>query len=524
MLNAKLTEKFSLDAVQAVLSRQPLQAPPKARLEFHNSTFPEQALPVGGAYSGTHWVARGPKIKSITLARSEPSSGFGGPRRALWREARNPAWRGKSRHGLNRRTKMSVPGSHSIVAPEPKSNWPRSRCEIQRHRPSRDEQRYDALSGRSLHVQSAGSRQKKGTMRRTLFVAVCAIFTGLSPLFGQGITLVGSGYSSPTSIRVSPGQITTMFVLGLSTDPTKPTRATSVPLPTSLAGISVDVLVTSSAFATTTVYPAPLLAVEQFNVCGNGATPPPPTGSPDCMVGAITLQIPYEALPLTRSGDFAGSPTTEIVITANGTTSKSFPVSTYGDNLHVLSTCDSFPSKQSGSQIILNGGCNSVVTHADGTLVTADSPALPGETVVIYAYGLGQTTPSPKTGQASPTPAATLSTFLYLQFDFRINAAPSRPYVNPLILAPIPTPAPVFAGLTPGQVGLYQVNVRVPNPPTAIPNCTTGAQALSLYNAVQSNLTIDIGAPASFDGAAICVNAGVQPLAVASEGVSAARL
>jgi hypothetical protein len=53
---------------------------------------------------------------------------------------------------------------------------------------------------------------------------------------------------------------------------------------------------------------------------------------------------------------------------------------------------------------------------------------------VIYAFGLGQTTPAVKTGSATPTPAPTLpvgeffSRTLELQYDFRPNAEPSRPF------------------------------------------------------------------------------------------------
>jgi hypothetical protein len=199
-----------------------------------------------------------------------------------------------------------------------------------------------------------------------------------------------------------------------------------------------------------------------------------------------------------------------LVVSENGTISKTFQVFPISDNLHVMTMCDVFPTPKVirvSQPVTTPYGtlCVPLVTHGNGDLITADEPAQVGEEIVIWAFGLGQTTPMPKTGEASPTAAATLSSFLYLQFDFRTNATPSRPYVNPLIMAPIPTPAPIFAGLTPGQVGLYQVNVLVPNPPTTIPRCTTGAQSLSPYNAVRSNLTIDLGAPASFDGAAICV-------------------
>ena len=90
-------------------------------------------------------------------------------------------------------------------------------------------------------------------MRRTLLVSVCAALMTFAPLFGQGMTLTGSGYASPTPIRVSPGQITTLFVSGLSLGTAKPQRATTLPLPNSL-----------------------------------------PTVSSDCLAAAITVQIPYE--------------------------------------------------------------------------------------------------------------------------------------------------------------------------------------------------------------------------------------
>jgi hypothetical protein len=367
-----------------------------------------------------------------------------------------------------------------------------------------------------------------------LLVSVCAVLMNLAPLFGQGMTLMGSGYASPTTIRVAPGQITTFFVSGLSTDTTKPQKATSLPLPNSLAGVSVTISQSSPKQS----FPAPLLAVQQLNGCSNGGAPPPlPNSAPstvpsDCLIGAITLQIPYELSPLpTVAGDFTAPSTTELVVAANGVASKAFSVLTITDNLHVLNTCDAFPPKQSDGTWVdvpgfMNPACASTVTHADGKLVTADSPAKPGETVVIYAYGLGQTTPAVKTGSATPTPAPVLLVSqwfrrtLELQYDFRPNAEPSRPF-NVLTGVISPTPptapvillAPVFVGLTPGQVGLYQINVQLPSAfPAAVVSCTTlvvgTGNPAYLPAFVQSNLTIDIGGVSSFDGAAICIQPG----------------
>jgi len=73
----------------------------------------------------------------------------------------------------------------------------------------------------------------------------------------------------------------------------------------------------------------------------------------------------------------------------------------------------------------------------------------------MYAFGLGATIPVVKSGEAAPLPAPTTAQPLLIGFDFRKNAAPQR--------VEEPTPdqtAMLFAGLTPGFVGLYQVNFR----------------------------------------------------------------
>ena len=361
----------------------------------------------------------------------------------------------------------------------------------------------DQTNGAKIHSDSRSSRpaglkipiHRRCNLRQALLLLIAAISLSTG-LFGQGITLSGTGYSDPSIIRVAPGQITTLFVTGMKTVLSQPVKATVMPLPTILVGISVTLNQIGSQPT-----PVPLLSIQQVSVCSNGGTSPPgSTLTADCLITAITVEIPFELFsipppPLT----LVVAP--ELVVSENGNVSKAFRVVPVSDNVHAINTCDVFPAPNVTSA----GLCVPLVTHADGTLVTADTPAQPGEEVVIWAFGLGTTTPTPKTGQASPTPAATLASFLYFQFDFRTNATPSRPYINPLILAPIQ--APIFAGLTPGQVGLYQINLRIPSSIPAVGSCGTTCShtKCTVYNTVQSNLTIDIGANASFDGAAICV-------------------
>jgi uncharacterized protein (TIGR03437 family) len=334
-------------------------------------------------------------------------------------------------------------------------------------------------------------------MRRThvLQTASCAILIGLSPLFGQGPTLAGIGYTDPSIIRVAPGQITTLFVTGLKTVlSSSPVNATTVPPPFTLSGISVTLNQTGGAPT-----PVPLLSIQQVSVC-NGGNPQPA----DCLLTAITVQIPFEL------SFFPPPPPTpqtapELVVSDNGNVSKAFRLSPFPDNLHVINVSDAFPSPRVKAP---SSFWVPLVTHADGTIVTADNPAQPDEEVVIWAYGLGQVSPAVKTGQPSPSPAATVSSPLYLRFDFTSNAMPSPPFINRA--SATPAPAPIFAGLTPGQVGLYQINVTIPSTIPTVDKCgsTCSHVMCTIYNTVTSNLTIDIGANQSWDGAAICVQPG----------------
>jgi len=214
-------------------------------------------------------------------------------------------------------------------------------------------------------------------MGRLFRTALCLFPMSLGSLFGQGPTLAGTGYSDPSIIRVAPGQITTLFVTGLKTILSlQPVKATNLPLPTTLAGISVTLSENGQQGSQ-----IPLLSVQQMPICNNGDAPSPQSGvTADCLITAITVQIPFE-LVLPPEGA-----TAELAINEDGNASKGFRVLPVSANLHVLNGCDAFPPERLNT-------CGGVVTHGDGTPVTSDSPAKAGETVVIYAFGLGQTTP-----------------------------------------------------------------------------------------------------------------------------------
>ena len=80
---------------------------------------------------------------------------------------------------------------------------------------------------------------------------------------------------------------------------------------------------------------------------------------------------------------------------------------------------------------------------------------------------------------------------MQVRFDFTVDAAPSETFDTQLPTIP--------AYLTPGQVGLYQINVQLPKSFPQVPPCSTTDAT------VRSNLTIDLNGGFSYDGAPICV-------------------
>ena len=89
-----------------------------------------------------------------------------------------------------------------------------------------------------------------------------------------------------------------------------------------------------------------------------------------------------------------------------------------------------------------------IATHADGSVITPDAPASPGEVIVIYAVGLGRTVPDMIPGQI-PTRADPIQHLPDLQVQLNGNA------VDPSLV--------MYAGITPFFAGLYQINVQLPS-------------------------------------------------------------
>jgi uncharacterized protein (TIGR03437 family) len=91
-----------------------------------------------------------------------------------------------------------------------------------------------------------------------------------------------------------------------------------------------------------------------------------------------------------------------------------------------------------------NGRGPALAVNQDGTVNSASNPASRGSYVSLFATGLGAVTPAVSEGQI--TPGTPLS---------NTNAAVTA------VIAGLTAPVQ-FAGLAPGYVGLYQINVQVP--------------------------------------------------------------
>ena len=86
----------------------------------------------------------------------------------------------------------------------------------------------------------------------------------------------------------------------------------------------------------------------------------------------------------------------------------------------------------------------SVFRAANNALVSDSNPVQGGDELIIYATGLGRTSPAVATGEAAPSEPLAAA---MVQPDIALDG-------EPLVVD--------YAGLMPGRVGVYQINVRVP--------------------------------------------------------------
>jgi uncharacterized protein (TIGR03437 family) len=135
--------------------------------------------------------------------------------------------------------------------------------------------------------------------------------------------------------------------------------------------------------------------------------------------GQLDIQVPFELAPNRQY---------TAIVSANGAL-------TLPETINVVPVQPGMAANPDGSVIAQHA--------ADYSLVTAAHPAAPGEPLIIYLAGIGATNPAVASGQATP-----------------IELVPAM--AQPTITVDGQNAAIAYAGLTPGGVGLYQINFTVP--------------------------------------------------------------
>jgi adhesin/invasin len=205
------------------------------------------------------------------------------------------------------------------------------------------------------------------------------------PILANGGAVNGASFAA--GLPLAPGSIVSLFGMNLAA---AAASASAVPLPKSLGNASVSV---------------------------NGVAAPLFYVGP----GQVNLQIPQELSGQALATIRFASP----------------------DGVSILQNVVLSPLSPG---IFLAGATQQgAIIHQDGRLAGVNAPAAAGETLSIYATGLGDVTNIPPTGApASATPLSETRT-------------------KPVVTIGGVTADVSFSGLAPGFVGLYQVNVKVPS-------------------------------------------------------------
>ena len=135
--------------------------------------------------------------------------------------------------------------------------------------------------------------------------------------------------------------------------------------------------------------------------------------------GQVNAQIPYELEPNKQY---------QVLVSANGALSTP-------DGIQLVAVVPGLAAYADGTVI---------AQHADGTLINAKSPAKAGETAIAYLSGLGATDNDVASGGAAPGDIL------------------AHPSTTPTLTIGGKDAKIAFVGLTPGLVGLYQMNFEVP--------------------------------------------------------------
>jgi uncharacterized protein (TIGR03437 family) len=127
----------------------------------------------------------------------------------------------------------------------------------------------------------------------------------------------------------------------------------------------------------------------------------------------------------------------------------SYPLVVHSIANQSASTSQNITISKVAPAVFVDGSGNALLYHADGSQVTQNHSATRDEPLTMYATGLGATTGGPVT-TGMPSPSSPLAVVGGVQVFF---GDPS--YTQAAIIVD-------WAGLAPGLIGVYQLNLRIP--------------------------------------------------------------
>jgi uncharacterized protein (TIGR03437 family) len=281
---------------------------------------------------------------------------------------------------------------------------------------------FQAIVNTAMNAMAGGWMQQEATREyNQIQQAAYADSNKLYSDYGVNVSCSNACFDAAAAYVMQFPPLRTQFVMtdtvnqGYQVPPNSPTIATGGVVSAASFVASVARGGLASIFGSNMGYGA------NTTVYINGSVAPVFFASPN----QFNLQIPWEV---------AGIGSFNMIV--NGTPSNvlSAGVVTYSPDVFTISAAQA------------------AITHADGTLVSAASPAAVNETVVVYATGLGPVSGAMVTG--SPASSTSLQ--------------PTSPSPATANIGGINAPV-AFSGFTPGFIGLYQVNVQIP------PNVSPGS-------------------------------------------------
>ena len=201
--------------------------------------------------------------------------------------------------------------------------------------------------------------------------------------------------------------------------------------------------VTNAASFQTGIAPGGIITIFGSNLGASAGQIVTAPGAPwPAQLGAVSATMDGTAAPVYRVLNLSGQEQLSVQApwSLSGKNSVSLTVTTAAGTSPAVTV----PVLGAQPGIFILDAASSGATHADGSIAGAANAATKGETLVLYLTGMGPVDNPPATGAS-----ASLTTL-------------SNTLVKPQVTiggfdAPV-----AFSGLTPGYIGLYQINVAVP--------------------------------------------------------------